>query len=94
MLVPYTRISLLSARHLWGSYTEQVGCTWRVNKWSSSVRGTHVRSLFWLPMSSMSSSKTIISSIFAGHVSSPYSIQMDSKSRANTQISRFAASYV
>jgi len=48
------------------------------NKRTSSVVRTHVRRLFWLPMSCMWSSKTIISSVFAGQVCSPYSIQIDS----------------
>jgi len=76
------------------SYTELVDCTSSVNKRTSSVGRTHVRSLFWLEMSCVSSSKTIISSLFAGHVSSPYSVQIDSKMRVNTQISRFGAIYV
>ena len=79
MSVPYTRIPLLSARRLSSSYTEQVCCTSSVTQRKSSVGRTHVRRLFLIPMSCMSSSKTIISSLFGGHDCSPYSIQIDSK---------------
>jgi len=74
MSVPYTRISLLSARRVSSSYSEQIGCTSSVNTRTSSVGRTHVPGLFFLPMSCMSSSKTIISSQFASHFSSLYSI--------------------
>jgi len=56
MSVPYTRISLLNARRLSSSYTEQVGSTSSFNKRKPSVGRTHVRRLFWLRMSCMSSS--------------------------------------
>jgi len=73
------RISLLSARRVSSSYTEQIGCISSVNTRTSSVGGNHVQRLFWLPMSCMSSRKTTISSLFPSHDSSPYSIQIDSK---------------
>jgi len=76
------------------AHTELVVCTSSVYKRTSSVGRTHVRGLFWLQMSCVSSSKTIISSLFADHFSSPYSVQIDSKMRVNTQISRSGASYV
>jgi len=70
--------------YLSSSYSEKIGCISGVNTRTSSVGGIHVRRLFWLPMSCMSSSKSIISSLFASHVYSPYSIQTDSKPSVNT----------
>jgi len=48
----------------------------------------------WLPMSCMSSSKTLILSLFASHVSRPYSVLIDCKPSVNTRISWFGASHV
>jgi len=77
MSVPYTRISLLSARHVSSSYTEQIGCISSVHTRTSSVGRNHVQRQFWLPMSCMSSRKTTISSLFPSHSSIPFSIQID-----------------
>ena len=84
MTFAYIRISLLSARRVSSSYTEQIGCMQTVNTRKNSVGRNHVRILFWLTMSCMSSCKTIISSPFASHDSSPCSIQIDSKPKENT----------
>jgi len=93
MSVPLTRISLLIARRVSSSYTDLIGCISSVNIRTISVGRTHVRRLFWLPMSCMSSSETIISSLFASHVSGPYSIQIDSKPSVNIQICWFDSSF-
>jgi len=37
----YTCISLLSARRVWSSHTEQIGCTQSVNTQKNSVRRNH-----------------------------------------------------
>jgi len=79
MTVAYIRISLLRERRVSSSYTEQIDCIQNVNAWKTSVSRNHLRILFWLTMSCMSSYKTIISSPFASHDSSPCSIQIDSK---------------
>jgi len=55
MTVPYTCISLLSARRVSSSYTEQIGCIQSVNTQQISVGRNHVRILFWLTMNCMSS---------------------------------------
>jgi len=86
MTVAYIRISLLSARRVSSSYTEQIGCIQSVNIRKTSVGRNHVRILFSLTMNCMSSCKTIISAPFASHDSSPCSIQIDSKPN-ETQIS-------
>jgi len=79
MIFAYIRISLLSARRVSSSYTEQICCMQTVNTRKTSVDRNHVRILFWLTMSCMTSCKTIISSPFARHDSSPCSIRIDSK---------------
>jgi len=79
MTYAYIRISLLSARRVSSSYTEQTGCMLTVNTRKNSFGRNHVRILFWLTIICMSSCKTIISSPFASHDSSPCSIQIDSK---------------
>jgi len=50
MSVPYSHIPLLSACRVSSSYTEQVGCISSVDTRTCSVRRTHVRRLFWLPI--------------------------------------------
>jgi len=75
-----------NVRPLSSSYTELVVCNSSVYKRTSSAGRTHVRGLFWLQMSCVSSSKTIISSLFADHVSSLYSVTIDSKMRVNTNL--------
>jgi len=55
MKVPYTCISLLSARRVSNSYTEKIGCIQSVNTQKTSVGRSHVRILFWLTMYCMSS---------------------------------------
>jgi len=94
MSVPYTRISLLSARRASRSYTDQISCTSSVNTRTNFVCRTHVPRVIWMPVSCMSSSKTIYSSLLASQVYSPYSKLKDSKPIVNTQISSFVASYV
>jgi len=79
LTVPYTRVSLLTARRVSSSNTEQIGCIQSVNSRKNSVGRNQVRILFWLTMNCMSRCKTIISSPFASHNSSPCSIQIDSK---------------
>jgi len=79
MTFAYIRISLLSARRVSSTYTEQIGCMQTVSTRKTTVGRNHVRILFWLTMSCMSSCKTIISSPFASHDSSPCSMQIDSK---------------
>jgi len=54
MAVPYTRISLISARRVSISYTEQIGGISSVNTRKTSVGRNHVRILFWLKMSCIS----------------------------------------
>jgi len=46
MTVAYIRISLLSARRVSSSYTEQIGCNQSVNTRKTSVARNHVRILF------------------------------------------------
>jgi len=79
MTFAYIRISLLSARRVSSSYTEQIGFMQTVNTRKTSVGRNHVRIMFWLTMSCMSSYKTIISFPFASHDASPCSIQIDRK---------------
>jgi len=50
----YIPISLLSARRVSSSYTEQMGCMQSVNTRKNSVGRNHVRILFWLTMSCIS----------------------------------------
>jgi len=50
MSVPYTGIPLLSASRVSSSCTEQVCCISSVDIRTPSVRRTHVRWLFWLPI--------------------------------------------
>jgi len=78
MSVPHTSVSVFSATRLSSSYIEQIGCISNVNIRTSSAGRTHVQGLYWLPMCCMTSSKTIISPLFASHVYSSYSIQIDS----------------
>jgi len=94
MTVPYTCISLLSARRVSTSYTEKIGCIQSVNTQKTSVSRNHVRILFRLTMNCRLSCKTIISSPFASHDSSPCSIQIDSKPKETHLISWFGSSYV
>jgi len=46
MTFAYIRISLLSARRVSSSYTEQIGCMQTVNTRKTSVGRNHVRILF------------------------------------------------
>jgi len=46
MTVPHTFISLLSARRVSSSHTEQIGCKQSVNTRKISVGQNHVRNLF------------------------------------------------
>jgi len=94
MTVPYTCISLLSARHVSSSYTEKIGSIQSVNRQKISVGRNHVRILLCLTMNCLSSCKTIISSPFASHDSSTCSIQIDSKTNETHLISCFGSSYV
>jgi len=55
MTFAYVRISLLSARRVSSSYTEQIGCMQTVNTRKTSGGRNHLRILFWLTMSCMSS---------------------------------------
>ena len=79
MTFVYICISLLRARRVSSSYTEQIGCIQSVITGITSVGRNHVRILFRLTMICMSRCKTIISSPFASLDSSPCSIQIDSK---------------
>jgi len=65
-------VPLLTASRVSISYTEQICFISNVDTRTCSFRRTHVRRLFWLPMSCMSSPKTLTSTLFAIHVSSSY----------------------
>jgi len=53
MTLAYIRVSLLSARRVSSSYTEEIGFMQSVNTRKISVGLNHVRILFWLTMSCM-----------------------------------------
>jgi len=84
----YTRISTPSANHISSSYS---ACA---NTRIFSVGTNHVRNPYWESMVCLSSSSSLISSLWARHVSSKYSAQIDCRSIANTRFSWAGASNV
>jgi len=81
------RVTLHSACRVWCSYTKQVGCISFLDTLKFSDRQTHVHRLPSIPMSCMSSPKTLPSSLLACHISSSYYIPLVSEPNVNSRIS-------